>query len=112
MTILKLVLDLYTVVQALVNNPEQKWNASSLKNLMAGGDNNNKAAVLNKGVTSGILACTKQGNAHIYSVHERFKTLSGLDGKKSILGSVGDTHAPADVEAVLDNLVAEDAPEQ
>ncbi len=43
--ILKLVHDLYTVVQALVNHPDQKWNASSLKKLLTG-DNNNKSAVL------------------------------------------------------------------
>jgi hypothetical protein len=110
-TILKLVLDLYTVVQALINQPDQKWNASSLKKLLTG-DNNNKSAVLTKGVTSGILSSTKQGNSDIYTLHEKYKTLSGLDAKKAILGCVADNHAPADVEAVLDNLVAEDEPDK
>ena len=81
--ILKLVVDVYTVVQAIVNNPEQKWNASSLKKLLTG-DNNNKTAVLNKCVTSGILASTKQGNSDIYTVHERYATLAGLDLQKAL----------------------------
>src|SRR5207253_1310899 len=34
--ILKLVQDLYTLVRALVNQPDQKWNATSLKRLLTG----------------------------------------------------------------------------
>jgi hypothetical protein len=108
--LLKLVQDLLIIIQALTNHPEKEWNASSLKKLITG-DNNNKSAVLTRGVTAGILSSTKKGNSDIYTLHERYKTLIGLDAKKAILDSVGETYPPVDVEAVLDNLVAEDEPE-
>jgi hypothetical protein len=35
-----------------------------------------------------------------------------LDAQKAILGSVAENDPPADVEAVLDNLVAESQPDK
>src|SRR5436853_7049103 len=76
--IVKLVQDLYIIIQALTNHANQEWNASSLKRLLTG-DNNVKSATLVRGVTAGILSTTKKGNSDIYTLHERYKTMIGLD---------------------------------
>jgi hypothetical protein len=104
--ILKLVQDLYTIIKAMTSQPDREWNTSSLKALLAG-DNNKKAATLTRGVTGGVLSSTAKGNSTIYTLHERYKTLSGLDVKTALVGAIASDEQPADVEAVLDNLVTE-----